>query len=771
MGSGAFLVQVCRWLSERLVETWALAEDEGKSVTSEGEVVDAIGSREPLRKDTEERLLTAARLIAERCLYGVDMNPLAVELAKLSIWLVTLAKGRPFGFLDHNLRCGDSLLGVTILEQLTYLDMSPGKGSTKKLFASKIDQAVSQAIELRSELRRFPIRDIRDVEAMARLDEEARRKLEIPELVADLLIGEVLDAGGREVDTAALAIDVGGVLAGDEAKYEKVSQRAQKGLKKDLHVGSEARRPFHWPLEFPEVFNAGRVGFDAFVGNPPFVGGQLLSGNFGLSYQSYLVNFVTYDEKASVDLVVFFFLRVYGMLREGACMGLLARRSISEGKNREAGLTQLLARGANIYCANTNIKWPGKASVVVHQIHIFKGDWIGERRLNKVGVATISADLSGSEFWEAQKLDENLARIFQGTILLGEGFKVSATTASAWISGDEKYNQILFPFIGGNEVNKDPRYTPSCWVINFWDWQEQQSKNFPLAYEQVKREVLPDRLKQKNEAAKIRWWIHYKFGFDLYHKIGHGQLYNNHPVDSDMAARPLQRVMVISTGVTKYPAFTFLPSSYVFSNKLCVLADERYCIFAVLSSDVHGVWAWAQKTSLGGDLHSLVYAHGNIFETFPFPSELLEGGDDKLEDLGRRFFHARQSFMETSEKGLTKFYNDFHNPAKNDDALKELRRLQEEINKAVCRQYGWCDLDLACGSHEVGYLPEGKNTRFTITEEARLEVLRRLSKSNKTRFEEQERSGSTTNSASASDPSITDAAFQDGLFAIRGGKA
>ena len=127
MGSGAFLVQVCRWLSERLVEAWAQAEGRGQGVTSDGEVVDEIGSREPLRKDTEERLLTARRLIAERCLYGVDMNPLAVELAKLSIWLITLAKNRPFGFLDHNLRCGDSLLGITSLEQLNYLDINPGQ--------------------------------------------------------------------------------------------------------------------------------------------------------------------------------------------------------------------------------------------------------------------------------------------------------------------------------------------------------------------------------------------------------------------------------------------------------------------------------------------------------------------------------------------------------------------------------------------------------------------------------------------------------------------
>jgi hypothetical protein len=99
MGSGAFLVQVCRWLAERLVEAWTEAESRSKAITSDGEIVDEIDTMEPLRKDAEERLLTARRLVAERCLYGVDMNPLAVELAKLSLWLITLAKGRPSDFL------------------------------------------------------------------------------------------------------------------------------------------------------------------------------------------------------------------------------------------------------------------------------------------------------------------------------------------------------------------------------------------------------------------------------------------------------------------------------------------------------------------------------------------------------------------------------------------------------------------------------------------------------------------------------------------------
>lgn len=125
MGSGAFLVQACRWLADRLVEAWSQAEATGKMISVDGDVLEELDTREPLPRDTDSRIVIARRLIAEQCLYGVDLNPLAVELAKLSIWLVTLAKGLPFGFLDHSLRCGDSLLGIHRLDQLTELSMTP----------------------------------------------------------------------------------------------------------------------------------------------------------------------------------------------------------------------------------------------------------------------------------------------------------------------------------------------------------------------------------------------------------------------------------------------------------------------------------------------------------------------------------------------------------------------------------------------------------------------------------------------------------------------
>jgi hypothetical protein len=191
MGSGAFLVQACRWLADRLVEAWMLAEASGKAVSVDGVVLDALGTFEQLPRDMDARIVIARRLIAERCLYGVDLNPLAVELAKLSIWLVTLAKGRPFGFLDHSLRCGDSLLGIHQLDQLTQLSMKPTPKGQLRLFGQNIEKAVREAVELRQRLREMPIRDIRDVEAMAHLNAEARSKLEVPKCIADAFIGEV----------------------------------------------------------------------------------------------------------------------------------------------------------------------------------------------------------------------------------------------------------------------------------------------------------------------------------------------------------------------------------------------------------------------------------------------------------------------------------------------------------------------------------------------------------------------------------------------------
>jgi type II restriction/modification system DNA methylase subunit YeeA len=99
MGSGAFLVESCRFLAELLELAW----------TREG-LPDAL--KPGGHAHGEEPLIYARRLIAQSCLYGVDKNPFAVNLARLSLWLVSLSKDAPFTFVDHALKCGDSLVGM-----------------------------------------------------------------------------------------------------------------------------------------------------------------------------------------------------------------------------------------------------------------------------------------------------------------------------------------------------------------------------------------------------------------------------------------------------------------------------------------------------------------------------------------------------------------------------------------------------------------------------------------------------------------------------------
>lgn len=272
MGSGAFLVEACRYLSRKLVKTWEIAEANKCHITIDGHVMKQAEDFELLPSEADERLIIAHRLVAERCLYGVDMNPLAVELAKLSIWLITLSKGRPFGFLDHNLRSGNSLLGVHKLEQLTKFSLQPGKKEPVSLFAAHIEKAVRDALTLRKQLRGTTIRDIRDVNYMEQLDRQARNKIKFIECVADAMVGLALASRGSErsleIAMSSLSAKVATYIEGNSEMGRKISVEAKKSLSIDFSKEMAPRKPFHWILTFPEVFEQG--GFDGVVGNPPW---------------------------------------------------------------------------------------------------------------------------------------------------------------------------------------------------------------------------------------------------------------------------------------------------------------------------------------------------------------------------------------------------------------------------------------------------------------------------------------------------------------------
>lgn len=738
MGSGAFLVQVCRYLSERLVEAWAREEAAGRVLDAEGRVRRPDESFEPLPSDVEERAVVARRLVAERCLYGVDLNPLAVELAKLSLWLTTLAKGRPFEFLDHHLKTGDSLLGLHDPSQLTELRMDPTGERQLRLFGQRVREAVEEAVELRRLIAATPVRDIRDVADMAELDAEARKKLRVAETLADALVGIVFAAGnGREAEArlTALATLADKAAAGNEEVLDALRRRAAEDLAKDA-PDRKPRRPFHWPLAFPEVFVRENGGFDAFVGNPPFLGGQRITGVMGMAYRDWLVERIAEGRRGSADLVAYFFLRAWRLLREGGGFGLLAVNTIAEGDTRQVGLEAMVKAGAVIHAAYPNEPWPGTAAVVTSRVHVHKGPWQGERRLSGRPVPFISPFLSDREEWTPKRLKANEGIAFQGSIVLGMGFVLTPDEARRMLDAAPKNADVLFPYLNGQDLNSDPEQRPSRWVINFWDWPEERAREYELPWQWIEERVKPERqkLKDTNSTGRRRkqyWWQYGSDAKTLYHAIGRGHSFERHPDGWDPAAEPMDRVLAIATGATKYPSFAAVPNEGIWANSLCLVALEGFDALALLSSNLHMVWAWEHGSSLETRLR---YAHGSVFETFPFPPHDASAG---LEDLGEKYHVIRSETMRSERIGLTTLYNRVHDPDDRDPHLEELRELHREIDVAVARAYGWDDLDLGHGFHEVPYLPENDRVRFTISEPARIEVLRRLAELNRQRYEEE----------------------------------
>ena len=705
MGSGAFLVQACRWLSDRLVEAWSQVEASGKTVSVEGEVLDAGAAKEPLPRDSEARTVIARRLIAERCLYGVDLNPLAVELAKLSIWLVTLAKGRPFGFLDHNLRCGDSLLGIHRLDQLTELSMKPGGKGQQRLFGQNIERAVQEAIKLRQQLRAMPIRDIHDVEAMARLDADARSRLELPERIADAFIGAVLTSASSvalENNISSLAIISGQAVTGDLDAVKAIDERSRSMLSPERPDQTKLIRPFHWPLEFPEVFLAqdslDHGGFDAFIGNPPFLGGKRITSAHGEKY-TFGIKKIVSERKGAADLSAYFLLRVFSILKNSGSQGLVVTNSINEGDTREVGLASICQQGGTIFSAETNRPWPGSAGITVSVVMTIKGEWIGARTLNRASTPYISAYLTDHEVMaEPYKLESNKGLASTGTGVNGKGFILSVDERNAFIENDPRNKDVIQPYLTSQDINQRPDSSPSRYIINFKNLSENDAKSYDLPYKRVVELVKPARDKLTRQIHETCFWKHWDRRDELYESL-----------------RSLKRALVIGR-VSSRHAVSFMDIGWLPFDGVVVFLWDDFAHFGLLQSSLHELWCDRFRTTLREDPR---YSVSDCFTTFPLPSELnlLKA----VEGIGEAYYEYRKQLMLRRGEGLTTIYNYFHNPEEQSQEIVELRRLHAELNTSVAAAYGWDDVPL---NHDFHLAKQG--VQFTITEGARRVLLDRL---------------------------------------------
>lgn len=329
MGSGHFLVEATDYLARRLVEADLLPPELRSPASLPGSPALPLS---PSRTPSIDELAYWKRRVAQSCVYGVDLNPLAVDLAKLSLWLATAAKDRPLSFLDHHLRPGNALVGAR-LDELTGAASAPVK---KRTAARKVreaeesgqltwaaDSAFTQSMKLAVDnmwlIEESAAATVEDVKEQERLYESAREAFirkysRLADLVTAMRFGLEVDEGLR------------GPLA-DYATGRTIMPLPQfKQWTEQAEALAEQHRFFHWELEFPEVFfdRFGRplgdeAGFDVVIGNPPYVRQELLG-----PVKPYLTAAYSEVHHGMADLYVYFFLQGLRLLQYGGRLSYIA---------------------------------------------------------------------------------------------------------------------------------------------------------------------------------------------------------------------------------------------------------------------------------------------------------------------------------------------------------------------------------------------------------------------------------------------------------------
>lgn len=754
----------------------------------------------------------AIRDVIRHCIYGVDINPLAVELCKVALWLEAHTPGEPLNFLDHKIRCGDAIVGLAHKEELETgiateafkkLKGDDATFATRLRTANKAERKTRQQTSILHDNAHInePLANIRTLFARfnrlpestpADIHAKEKEHIQLMSGAHYLRLKQLADA---QVAQFFLPKQEGNELMTDAEYFaflrgKKAMQSRQLAQATAI---AEERRFFHWFLEFPEVFAQG--GFDCILGNPPFLGGQKLSTNYGHSYLNWL-HTIYAPAKGTTDLVAYFFRRIYNIIKPKAFQALISTNTIAQGDTREGGLEVIVQQGGSVNFAVRSQQWPGMATVSISLVNVYKGAWTKGFRLSDREVDQINSYLDDAiPLGAPLTLQQNTNKGFIGSYVLGQGFILTSDEAQKLIDQNPKNKEVLFPFINGQDLNRRPDQSASRWIINFFDyplrrmtdveWKKKAKKeqqeiktrrekskvillappdykktvamDYPEPLAIVENLVKPERQRTKidakgNEVYVVRspmperWWQYGEKRPLLYQTI-----------------KPLKQVLVI-TIVSKTHALVFSNPEQVFSHATAVFAFQQYSKFLTLQSSLHEHWAWKYSSSMKGDRR---YAPSDCFETFPFPQEISSEQEERLEALGKQYYECRRLLMLDIQLGLTKTYNQFHNEnlrklEEGDEALpkkefekkygkaswnlhrhlsktagtidynqtvsrvNDLRRLHQQMDELVLQTYGWQHIQLQHDFREVDYLPENDRVRYTISPEARKQVLQEL---------------------------------------------
>jgi SAM-dependent methyltransferase len=440
---------------------------------------------------------------------------------------------------------------------------------------------------------------------------------------------------------------------------------------------------------------------DVIMGNPPYQSKNKMLTEFGGEYLNKLWKAYPQMNKYG-DFCTYWFYKAHETLKEGGYAGLVGTNTIRENNSRENSLEFILNNNGVIFNAVSSQEWAGEAAVYVSIVNWKKGEYKNpirklfifnekEQKLKEIEVSFINSSLSlNTDVTSAKILLSNKEQklCLQGQTHGHEGFLINKTLAMNWIKENSEYNEILKPFLTGDELVGGVKSQPQRFVIDFVGKDLHETKYFKKAFEHLQKTVFVFRqekaeeqkatnevLLRKNPKSIVnkdyinifeRWWTLRREKKDLLEWLGQHKKY------------------IACSRVTLRPIFEFVSTEIHPNDAIMAFAFEDDYTFGIIQSQIHWEWFKAKCSSLG---ETFRYTPSSVWDTFPFPQNPSEKQVKKVAEISKQLRDERNNLIQKFGVTFRELYQTLEVYGKSN-----LKELHFELDKAVFEAYEFKDL-------------------------------------------------------------------------------